>query len=157
MPARRKAIICKNCGVRITITQRAPARKRKKRRTKKKRTKSLAKQEIGRRLAASLPRDAKGKFLPRGSTNLFRGAKGKGRTAEFSTLAPSTKRRRFVSLPGGGTKELPSGTVGSRFEDIGSVLGGFIPVEELQGIALTAAQQAVRQGIAGGTRSLLGL
>jgi len=53
---------------------------------KKRRRKSAKRVARGKKLARNLPRDRKGKFLPRGSKNLFR--KGKRRRS-----VPSKKRR----------------------------------------------------------------
>ena len=60
---------------------------RRKKRTKKSRRKSAKRVKRGKALAKKLPRDAKGKFLPLGSKNLFR--KRKRRRS-----APATKRRK---------------------------------------------------------------
>ena len=45
--------------------------------TRKKKTISKKRRKLGKRLARTLPRDAKGKFLPRGSKNLFRRKRAK--------------------------------------------------------------------------------
>jgi len=61
------------------------------RKRKTKRRKSAKRVKRGKQLAKTLPRDASGKFLPRGSKNLFRkGKKAKRR----STSSRVTKRKR---------------------------------------------------------------
>ena len=72
---------------------------------KRKRKKSKKRVARGKALARALPRDAKGKFLPRGSKNLFRKKRttkrrGKASSAPRKRRAPvrktMTKRRRFT-------------------------------------------------------------
>lgn len=146
MPARRQVIVCKNCGVRITINRKGRATAR----TKRKKAKSAARQEIGRRLAASLPRDAKGKFLPRGSRNLFTGAKGKSRTREFSTLPSSLAKRRRTRLP-----VIPEeGSSRFRFGGVSDFFPSFADVRDL---ALEAASSAAQQAILAAARGQLAL
>lgn len=60
-----KTIRCPNCDVTIKI------------RGAKLRAKSSKRVARGKRLARELPRDEKGRFLPRGSENLFRGKTAK--------------------------------------------------------------------------------
>lgn len=57
---------------------------------KRKRKKSAKRVARGKKLARALPRDRKGKFLPRGSKNLFRKKKGRKR----SKSAPARRRRK---------------------------------------------------------------
>ncbi len=148
MPARRQTITCKNCGVRITITRRTRAPTRKTRR-KVKRPKSAARVARGKFLAANLPRDAKGKFLPRGSVNLFRGRKGKERTREFSTLGTTAKRSRTTS-------QLEPEEGSSRFRFGG--VSDFVPsLGTLTSIGVEAAARASRAAIEQAARGALGL
>jgi len=62
-------------------------------RRKTKRRKSAKRVARGKKLARSLPRDAKGKFLPKGSKNLFRGGK-KRRRKSTGRKRPATKRTK---------------------------------------------------------------
>ena len=65
---------------------------------KRKRKKSSKRVARGKKLARTLPRDAKGKFLPRGSKNLFR----KKRTTKRRSTPTKRKRRaptRTVAMP----------------------------------------------------------
>ena len=55
--------------------------------------KSAKRVQLGKKLARTLPRDAKGKFLPRGSKNLFR-KKRKARKKRRRKSAPARRRRR---------------------------------------------------------------
>lgn len=81
-PRKQKTLSCPNCSFKLTYGPGKTA-------TKKKSAKRVAR---GKRLAASLPRDEKGKFLPAGSVNRFRTKrKGKERIFEGS----STKLSRF--------------------------------------------------------------
>jgi len=58
-----------------------------------KKKKSAKRQAAGRRLAATLPRDERGKFLPRGSTNRFN--KKKRRKGKEPAEGPVRRRRQF--------------------------------------------------------------
>lgn len=64
-----KTIRCPNCDVTIKL------------RGRKIRAKSAKRVARGKRLARELPRDEKGRFLPRGSKDVFKG-KGKRRERE---------------------------------------------------------------------------
>lgn len=67
---------------------------------KRKRKKSAKKAAIGRKLAKELPRDEKGRFLPRGSKNLFRGAKRqRRRSVPAKRRRRASKRKRRASVP----------------------------------------------------------
>lgn len=66
----------------------------------RKRKKSLKRAKSARRLARSLPRDAQGKFLPRGSKNLFRKRKRrKSLPAKLKTKKKTMARRRAPRGP----------------------------------------------------------
>ena len=74
-----------------------PKRKAKNPKRSKKKKKDTKKARRARKLANSLPRDAKGKFLPRGSRNLFRKRKRRrSAPARRRTKRVNTRRRRSV-------------------------------------------------------------
>jgi len=62
----------------------------------KRRKKSAKRVARGKKLARSLPRDKKGKFLPRGSKNLFKGGK-KRRRKSSGRKRPAPKRKRKLT------------------------------------------------------------
>jgi len=70
---------------------------------KKKRKTSVKRKKAGKKLAASLPRDKKGKFLPRGSKNLFKKKRKRkassNKTRKRTAGANTAKRRRIASGP----------------------------------------------------------
>ncbi len=143
MPHRRQVIVCKNCGVRITINRKGRATTRKRRKPK-----SAARVARGKFLAANLPRDAKGKFLPAGSQNLFRGrVRGKSRTGEFSTLPSSLAKRPRLTDPEEGSSRFRFGGVSDFFPSFG----------ELSDLALEAASRAARTAFLAAARGQLAL
>lgn len=98
---------------------------------KKRRRKSAKRVAAGRKLARELPRDKSGKFLPKGSRNLFkRKAKGKRRRSvpakRRKTQAKAKRRRRRRSAPA-----MPRGRRGRTKDDFPNFLSGFI---EQQGV-----------------------
>lgn len=82
-----RTIRCPNCDVTIKL------------RGRKTRAKSAKRVARGKRLARELPRDEKGRFLPRGSRNVFKGKrkeKGMEFQEEFFEEGPVRVRaRRF--------------------------------------------------------------
>jgi len=91
MPARRKVqqtFTCPQCNLQVTLTKNTATIKRKK---------SAKRVARGKRLAAQLPRDSKGKFKKFGEVDEFRGktkrTRQKGKEREGPSGKPS--RRRF--------------------------------------------------------------
>lgn len=78
----------------------ATAKRRKVTQTKKEKKSSEKRRKLGRKLARTLPRDEKGKFLPRGSKNLFRRKPKRtvGRTSGGKRRTKPTKRRSSSSV-----------------------------------------------------------
>jgi len=83
-----------------------------------KRKKNTQRSRRARKLANTLPRDAKGRFLPKGSKNLFR--KRRGRSVPRK---PNTKRRRrrVRSVPATRRRRKTSANMGSRTGGSGDV------------------------------------
>ncbi len=113
----------------------------------KRRTKSRKRQAIGRKLAKQLPRDKKGKFLPKGSKNLFRKTTRTAKKRRRKSV-PSKKRKktrkRSNSAPmgsrGRGIKSRDffpnflSGTVVQTSEDVQTTQQIFTPIPRLKTI-----------------------
>lgn len=74
----------------------------------RKKRKSAKRVKSGRRLARSLPRDKKGKFLPRGSKNLFRKkikrGKKRGRSVPTRVKPKKKRKKRSKSMAGRRTR-----------------------------------------------------
>ncbi len=154
MPARRQQITCKNCGVRIFITRRTrtPSKKRRKAKKKVRRPKSAARVARGKFLAANLPRDEKGKFLPAGSVNRFRG-KRPSTSLGFGTLPPIKRRAPQVDSQLLDTRTRFPG-VTDFLPSIGAI--GSLAVESAAQIAQRAAA-ATAEGIFQAARGRLSL
>ena len=92
---------------------------------KRKRKKSAKRVARGKKLARALPRDASGKFLPRGSKNLFRKRK---RAAKRRTTKPKamTKRRRTARTAGALTKDLFPNFMSGRVPVPGAIISNFV-------------------------------
>lgn len=88
-----------------------PKRKAKNPKRLRKRKKDTKKARRARKLANSLPRDAKGKFLPRGSRNLFRKRKRRRSAPARRRRKPVNTRRRRNSVSA--TRSMGSKTGGS--------------------------------------------
>jgi len=91
---------------------------------KRKRKKSSKRVARGKKLARTLPRDAKGKFLPRGSKNLFRKKKRTKRARRASRTSSSVSKRTPIR------KTMPKRrrTVGSTKDDYPNFMSGIVTV-----------------------------
>lgn len=78
---------CPNCGLQAKFSRNTAVVTRKK---------SAKKQAAGRRLASQLPRDEKGRFLPKGSTNRYKGKIKRSRKGKEPAEGSSRKRRNVA-------------------------------------------------------------
>jgi len=78
---------CPNCGLQAKFSRNTAVVTRKK---------SAKRQAIGRRLAGQLPRDEKGRFLPKGSTNRYKGKVKRSRKGKERAEGSSRKRRNVT-------------------------------------------------------------
>lgn len=89
MPRKPTKFTCPSCNLEVSVTKNTATVKTKK---------SPQKQAAGRRLAAALPRDERGRFLPAGSTNRYKGKAKAGtrkrKTSQEGSSGTTSRRRR---------------------------------------------------------------